>query len=865
VPRDFPFIDRSFVADLNGVLMADSPALPDVRGQSFATRDWYQGVRRGWRPYISDVYQRNAVPRFNVIAAAVPVKAENGAPVAILILQVKLESLLAWIKDIDVGAQGEVLVVDRIGNLVAHPALNLQGEIRNLSRSPAIQKALRGGAGVETVAETNGAVESLYAYAPLPGYGWAVVVQQPLSLAYASRDRSLIMGGLTYGVILLFNCILAYFMLASLIRAKRGEESLSRLAAIVESSDDAIFSNTLDGKIITWNKGAESTYGYSAPEVEGRPMTLLVSPKRSGEIESILERIRRGEVVTGYETEQIKKDGGIIDVALTVSPIRNADGKVVAASAVSRDVTQRRQLREELREKNKILQEQYQVVQEANRLKSEFLANMSHELRTPLNAIIGFAQLMHDGRVGPVSEKHKEYLGDILGSGRHLLELINDVLDLAKVESGKMEFAPEPAEVAPLIDQVRAILQNQFTAKRLNVESHIASGLEQLTIDPARFKQVLYNYFSNAIKFTPAGGQISIRVLNEDKKQFRLEVEDSGIGISPERLDELFIEFKQLEPGLSKTHQGTGLGLALTKRIVEAQGGRVGARSTLGRGSLFFAILPKRGAPSEKGRGEEPSAIVNPDYGPQLLVVEDDKEDLRWLHQTLAQAGYVIDSATSGAEAIAKTQRAHYDAILLDLILPDALGWDVLNVIRKEELNRDAPVIVVTVVSEKSAAKSFALQDYLPKPVTAAALLSALRRAGIIADGAGKKILVVDDDPNALKLASAALESSGYQASCHSNAESALESAAKSILDAVILDLLMPGMDGFEFLERLRKIANCRETPVIIWTAKELTTAERERLKRSASSIAVKGGGGIDAVLRELRYHITHGVAAAPQ
>jgi CheY-like chemotaxis protein len=189
----------------------------------------------------------------------------------------------------------------------------------------------------------------------------------------------------------------------------------------------------------------------------------------------------------------------------------------------------------------------------------------------------------------------------------------------------------------------------------------------------------------------------------------------------------------------------------------------------------------------------------------------------------------------------------------------------VLNAIRGAEKNRNAPVIVVTVVTEKAAAKSFALQDYLAKPVSESELLASLRRAGIIANGAGKKILVVDDDPSALKVAGAALESSGYQASCHSNAASALAVAAELEIDAVVLDLLMPEMDGFEFLDQLRNLANCKDTPVIIWTAKEITTMERERLKSAASSIALKAGGGIEALLRELRYHVTHNADLAAQ
>jgi PAS domain S-box-containing protein len=865
VPRDFPFIDRFFLADLDGTLMADFPTVAEVRGMNFAERDWYRGVSRDWKPYISEVYRRAAKPQYNVVAAALPIKSDDGKLAAILILQLKLESLLEWIKDVDAGAHGAFLIVDRGGKLAARPPIDPQDKIRDFSRHSAVRKAIQGQQGVETLPNSRGEDE-LFAYHPVAGYGWAVALQQPAHAAYASRDHSLRLSFITYGLIILLSCALAYLILSVLIRAKEAEEARSQMAAIVEFSDDAILSKTLDGTIATWNKGATTIYGYDAAEVVGRSVNLLIPKEKSGDLDDILARVQRGETVNHYETTRLKKNSDTIEVSLTVSPIKNAAGKIVGASTIARDITRRKRLEREIQEKTQLMKEQYRLVQEANRLKSEFLANMSHELRTPLNAIIGFAQLMHDGKVGPVSTDHKEYLGDILNSGRRLLELINDVLDLARIESGKMEFCPESVKLSSLVEQACLILKSPTTNKRLKIETELSPEVEDLFIDPAKLKQVLYNYLSNAIKFTPDGGVISIRALSEDNDRLRLEVRDTGLGIARDRIGELFLEFKQLEAGLSKKHQGTGLGLALTKKIVEAQGGQVGVLSTVGEGSSFYAILPKIAPPvREKPAERAPVAIVAP-RGPKLLVVEDDEYDFNCIKKILSESGYTVDGARSGAEGVAKAQAAPYDAILLDLILPDRLGWDVLNAIRNAEPNRNAPVIVLTVVAEKEAAKSFALQDYLLKPVSAGELLSALRRAGVIAHGGGKKVLVVDDDPAVLKLAGAALESSGYQALCHSSAASALCAAAKSELDAIVVDLLMPEIDGFEFLDRVRNLANCRNTPVIVWTAKPITTEERERLNNGASSIALKGQGGIDAVLRELRYHVDQRAeAAAPE
>jgi signal transduction histidine kinase len=231
---------------------------------------------------------------------------------------------------------------------------------------------------------------------------------------------------------------------------------------------------------------------------------------------------------------------------------------------------------------------------EASRLKSAFLANMSHELRTPLNAIIGFSELLHDGKVGPVTAQQKEFLGDVLASSRHLLHLIGDVLDLAKVESGTMEFHPRPVDVDAVVREVRDTLRADAGDKGVAVEVDVDDTLPPVVSDERKLKQLLYNYVSNALKFTPEGGRVAIRVRPEPGERFRVEVEDTGIGIREQDLGRLFREFQQLDNGPARRYAGTGLGLALCKRIAEAQGGSVGARSALGQGSVFYAVLPCR-------------------------------------------------------------------------------------------------------------------------------------------------------------------------------------------------------------------------------------------------------------------------------
>jgi PAS domain S-box-containing protein len=491
----------------------------------------------------------------------------------------------------------------------------------------------------------------------------------------------------------------------------------------------------------------------------------------------------------------------------------------------------------------------------ANRLKSEFLANMSHELRTPLNAILGFTELIHDGLVAPESPQFKEFLGDILASGRHLLQLINDVLDLSKVEAGKLEFHPKPVDLAELIAELLAIMRTTAAVKGIHVESQITPDMPEVVIDAARLKQIVYNYLSNALKFTPQDGHVIVRAMPENGgTHFRLEVEDSGPGIAPEDIGRLFIEFQQLDAGAAKKHAGTGLGLALSKRLAEAQGGSVGVSSIVGKGSTFHAVLPLR-ADAIIATLPPASFVGGYDGSPVVLVVEDSERDRTTLVKTLAAAGYAVDVATTGAQALAKCRERVFDAITLDLLLPDTSGLEVLRSIRSSTPNHEVPVIIVTVVTERGAIAGFAVHDILPKPLDRSALLDTLERARISPERAGD-VLVVDDDSSSLRLMAAALQQLGYRARCVSNGDDGLRVAQAAPPLAVVLDLMMPVMDGFEFLERFRRMPRCRDVPVLIWTLKDLSDDEYARLQSTVQRVVAKGHAGITTLMDELRTFI---------
>lgn len=502
---------------------------------------------------------------------------------------------------------------------------------------------------------------------------------------------------------------------------------------------------------------------------------------------------------------------------------------------------------------NKELDLRNREVERATQMKSKFLASMSHELRTPLNAIVGFSDLLAEGTPGQLNDKQKRFVNHIKQGSTHLLQLINDILDLSKIEAGQLELRTEEFLVRDALPEVLSTIQPLAMTKNIRVEQKVESN-SLVRSDRVRFKQILYNLLSNAVKFTPKDGLVSIECI--DAQDFvRVSVTDTGIGIRPEDQKVVFEEFRQIEGSADRAQEGTGLGLAITKRLVEQQGGQISVESELGKGSRFtFTLLAAE--PTSKVRPVvEPaiSSIVTPSsrLTPLVLIV-DDEGPARELLASYLEPEYRVVMAESGAEAIKKAQQLRPDAITLDVLMPGSNGFETLAALRKNSETANIPVIILSIVDQKQVGFALGAADYLIKPVRKPALLEAIRRHVPSPADEDSSILLVDDDPKALELIEEALRSAGYETQAVRSGTRALEVLANKVVGAILLDLLMPGMDGFQVIRHVRQEPAFRELPILVMTAKNLSQDEIALLNRETQGLLQKDGSWKEQLIAEV-------------
>src|SRR6266566_1003589 len=505
----------------------------------------------------------------------------------------------------------------------------------------------------------------------------------------------------------------------------------------------------------------------------------------------------------------------------------------------------RRHLIEKLEQSNSALLE-------ANRHKSVFLANMSHELRTPLNAIIGFSELLTDARDGQFDEATRtRFLSQILTSGKHLLGLINDILDLSKVEAGQMELRLQTVSIADVVDQVVKTVEPLVGKKNIQLQAQV-DGAGEVLADAGKLKQMLLNLVSNAIKFTPDGGSVSLAT-SRLADTVEISVTDTGIGIAEADQRHIFREFHQVDHGPGRKHEGTGLGLALTKRFAALHGGDVRVESVPDKGSTFTLILPVRAGVAPAGDRVQP-AMNGHGAGPLILVVEDDPAAAELLTRQLIAAGYRTEVARTGTEALAKARELKPAAITLDIILPEVDGWEVMTQLKSDEQTSTIPVVVVSVVDNPELGLALGAIDYFVKPVEARELIARLNLLRVKKPNGGEvRVLIVDDEAANRHWLTKALEPAGFTVLPASGGREAIAMAKALKPDLVLLDLMMPEVTGFDVVEALRADESTRETPIMVLTATNLTEADKRHLNGRVSEILSRGSVGSADIVGLLR------------
>jgi PAS domain S-box-containing protein len=636
-------------------------------------------------------------------------------------------------------------------------------------------------------------------------------------------------------------------------------QSYLRFRDLLEAAPDAILEVDLDGTIVLLNAAAERMFGYAREELLGKLIEVLVPTgfrdRHREHRDSYSAHPTTRPMGTGLELFAQRKDGSQFPVEISLSPIRSGQGSRVIAAV--RDTTARKlaeaeidamrtQYSVELSAKNEQLAVRNQEVERANRLKSEFLASMSHELRTPLHTIIGFADLLSEGIKGPLNTDQKRYVDHIQRDSRHLLELINDILDLSKIEAGRLDLHPELFDGVAALKETLGGFRQLAGAKNIQLIEVFQCPM-QVWADPVRFREILNNLLSNAIKFTPDGGSITVEC--DEKDGFCLfGVTDTGVGIPEEEQNAIFDNFHQVGSTTRGVREGTGLGLAITKRLVEMHGGAISVHSSIGAGSRFEFTLP---SPQNALRTE--TIASPPETTRPVFLLLDESESREQTASYLQGSGFEITSLRDLAETLDLAHAQRPAAIVVDLAALGIEGWRTLQEMRRKEAALQVPLFVLAAAPQVDSFELFGATAVLVKPVEPSALVRTLLAQIPMRPGEPSRVLVVDDDAQARELLDETLRAGGLLPVLVASGRQALEALARHPVSALVVDLMMPEMSGFELILRVRQNKNYERIPIVVLTGKELDGEDLLVLSRQADGVFLKGSPWREAFLARLQ------------
>ncbi|AUI67300.1 response regulator [Beggiatoa leptomitoformis] len=639
-------------------------------------------------------------------------------------------------------------------------------------------------------------------------------------------------------------------------------EQLSRQnRLILEAAGEGIYGLDLTGRTTFINPAAAQMLGYSADELNGLHQHEVIHYARADgspylfEESPIYTALQTGNTYQVTDDVFWRKNATFFPVEYTVTPIIEAQ-KITGVVVLFRDITERKQTEKTLKTAKETAEKAQLAAEAANLTKSQFLANMSHELRTPLNAIIGYSEILYEEAADEGHTNYLEDLNKIQMAGKHLLGLINDVLDLSKIEAGKMQFTLEDLEINTLIAEVESTVKPLVEKKDNVLILECDDVLGTMYTDATKLRQMLLNLLSNAAKFTE-NGKIRLTVHRYHQATtdwISFKIADNGIGITTEQQTKLFQPFTQADASTTRKYGGTGLGLAITKQFAEMLGGNISISSEFGQGSEFTVQLPVMATAEMLLTTPEtaPDNVLLTEGDGVVLVIDDDNTSREMLRHYLCELGYAVATAVDGEMGIKLAKKLRPDTIILDILMPKVNGWDVIARLKADVELANIPIIISSNTEDKQKGFALGATEYLVKPIERKQLSELLEKYSR-QHGKTKSVMVIDDDESMREGVSILLETDGWQVFGAENGRIALEHIDDVNPSLILLDLNMPIMNGFEFVTRLRIIEKWRTTPVIVLTAENLTAEQLARLYGYVETIYEKNHLSENALMQQVR------------